>query len=205
MNRLQFISSLVQALAWPAAVVVLALIVRRPLGLVLGGPVRRCKAGPSGVEVEYWDRHAEEVRSKLQQAVEAQVQDEAPAATAAAMNLPDELKPLADIAPAAVILESYARIEQQLRELLRSAQALPDRPVGAWRLARLAEERGLIRPDTKEAIEGLTVLRNLVAHGQAPSDLDRPRALQYAALADAVLFALKRGGHDGPHEKPTTG
>jgi hypothetical protein len=88
------------------------------------------------------------------------------------------------------VVESYSRVEQQLRALIDAAGIPVRRPLSGRALARLAEEHDLIYKDTREAIEGLSLLRDLAAHGQAPANLDEQRALDYAALSDAVLRAL---------------
>jgi hypothetical protein len=79
-------------------------------------------------------------------------------------------KPLAAVSP--VVLESYSRVEQQLRAMLPAANVKIDRPAGGRALERLAEQHSLVTQETRDAIEGLSVLRNLTAHGQAPEALD---------------------------------
>jgi hypothetical protein len=58
-NGLAFIASLVHSLAWPAAIAVAVIVLRRPIGVALGRGVRRLRAGP--VEVEF-DQELAEVR-----------------------------------------------------------------------------------------------------------------------------------------------
>lgn len=87
-------------------------------------------------------------------------------------------------------MEAFARIEQELRRIadgLEPAKAL--QRMGAHQLAVVAHQRGRISDQTLNAVSGLSVLRNLAAHGQA-GDLDTARALEFVHLADAVLFAL---------------
>jgi hypothetical protein len=194
MNTLEFIAALIQALAWPATVLAIAVVLRAPLGKLLTGDVRRWKAGPAGVEVEYWDQRTKEVRQEVADAAG----DAKLVGADESMSLSKELEELADVSPRSAILESYSRIEQQLRSLLKSDGVDQRRPLGGRGLARLAGEKGLIGPETVDAIEGLTVLRNLAAHGEAPSDLDRNRALEYAALTDAVLYAMTRAHRRSP-------
>ena len=57
-------------------------------------------------------------------------------------------------------------------------------------LARLAHERGEISDATLQAIESLSILRNLAAHGRT-EEVDRGKALDYLTLADATLYAIK--------------
>jgi hypothetical protein len=52
-----------------------------------------------------------------------------------------------------------------------------------------ALEHNLISAGTKEAIDGLRVLRNLAAHGQA-NDISPERAHEFVALTQAILFAI---------------
>lgn len=93
------------------------------------------------------------------------------------------------VSPETVVTESFLRIERQLYVLLSEAGIDPQGR-GAPFLARLAEERGLIPSEIRQAVDGLAVLRNLAAHGRAPADLDPDRALEYANLAEAVLYGL---------------
>jgi uncharacterized protein YutE (UPF0331/DUF86 family) len=51
-------------------------------------------------------------------------------------------------------------------------------PHSAAGLARIALQHGLITDETAQAVQGLTVLRNLTAHGRE-NDLTVERALDY--------------------------
>jgi hypothetical protein len=63
----QFIASVVGSLAWPGAVVVIALLFRRQLAALLASPVKRLKAGP--VELEF-DRVLPTVQAVLEEELE---------------------------------------------------------------------------------------------------------------------------------------
>lgn len=178
MDWLEFVASLVQSLAWPTAVVIVVLILRAPLARALSGPVKRWKAGPSGVEIEYWEQTLEAARAELAQATPE---------VAALPGVDDELARLVEVSPRAAVMEAFARIERELRGLVRD-EAGADR-VGGMQLARLARARERINDETLKAIEGMAVLRNLAAHG--PDEIDETRAREFVALADAVLFALR--------------
>lgn len=179
MNMLEFVASLVQSLAWPVAAVVIVLVLRAPLARALSGPVKRWKAGPSGVEVEYWEETIEAARAELEQA--------APAA-AALPGVDNDLVRLVEVSPRAAVMEAFARIEGELRDLVPREET-EARHLAGTRLARLARGQERINDETLKAIEGMAVLRNLAAHG--PDELDEARAREFLALADAVLFALR--------------
>ena len=186
---MEFTVALVDAAAWPVAVLVLAILFRGALHALASGEVRRWKAGPSGVEFEYWDHEAaavkEAVREELPSAIDKAFELESP--------LIDQLHRVAQETPAAAIIQAFATVEAELRRIVvtggPTAEAEASR-MSARRLAVLALDADLITPESASAIEGLTVLRNLSAHGQA-HQLDAGRAAEYLLLADAVMYALR--------------
>ena len=58
-------------------------------------------------------------------------------------------------------------------------------------LLRLALDHGVITPEAAKAVEGITVMRNLTAHGRA-NEVTVERARDYLALVDAVLYTLRQ-------------
>lgn len=190
----EFIASLIGSLAWPTAVLVMAWMFRASLGRLLSGDIKRWKAGPAGVEVEYWEKAIAEARQEL-----AQDRASAPAEVAAAEVGPREFRhemtELAAISPRSAVMESFRRVELQLRSLLELAGVEQVRPTGARMMAETALQHGLITAATVDAIRGMSTLRNLAAHGHDESGIDQVRALEFIDLAEAVLFALE---HSSP-------
>lgn len=186
MTGFEFAASLVGSLAWPVVVFAVAVLFRRQIATLLVRPFSSLKAGP--VEV-VWDREIAEV--------EAEIGDSglpgAPRIDGAPSS--EQLAEVARIAPAAAVVQAFARVETQLRQLLVDADLDPGRG-SAMQLARRAQEAGLVQPETVRAIEGIAVLRNLAAHGH-DTELDESRALDYLALTDAVSYAVTQGGRKG--------
>ena len=60
--------------------------------------------------------------------------------------------------------------------------------LGGRALARTARQRELISDETLAAIEGLSVLRDLTAHGNGDIGVDRAR--EYLALASGLLMSV---------------
>lgn len=187
MSGFEFAASLVGSLAWPIVVLIVAVLFRRQLSVLLGRPLSSLKAGPLEA---VWDRQVAEVEVEL---------PGSPSGVTSAVDGADtdRLRQIARAAPAAAVLEAFALIEEQLRQLLLDAEVDAGRG-GAMQMARRALEAGLVRPETVKAVEGAAVLRNLAAHGRE-AELDEARALNYLALADAVSFAL---GHRPPAGTP---
>jgi hypothetical protein len=206
MGLLQFIASLVNSLAWPAAASVMVVILRRPIAYILRrGQIKRLKAGPGGLELEYFDE-------KLEEANEALAETPTEAASLTISLLPEiamtrddfiaDMKQLADVAPSAAILESFARLEKILRESVESASGVevePRRPISVRTLARRALDLRLITQSEFAALNDLAVLRNIVAHGGAAAeDIDADRALGYAQTVRQLITSvlLKSRGND---------
>ena len=197
MNWLQFISSVISSVAWPITAVIAVAVLRQPLASLLRGPMRRLKVGP--VEAE-WDPVAREVRRELEVGGES-VPLERTGGVASKVTLPplpEELGRLATVSPETAVLEGYRRVEQELRAILAVAGYGVDEPATASGLARIAEERGYITRETRDAVDGLSVLRNMAAHGQL--DVDTARALEFTALSDGVLYSLRRASRGSDEE-----
>jgi hypothetical protein len=188
MDTKQFIASLVSSLAWPAAVFAIALLFRKQLADLLAGPLRRLKAGPGGVELEF-----ERILPKVQ----AQVAAAEPGEKRPIEPSSDELAEVAQRSPAAAVLGAYARLEAELRAgLVKAGNQQADKLAGRH-LVHAALERGLISEQTAEGIEGVALLRNLSAHGRE-GDLSVERALDYITLVDALLYAVRQNGKGRP-------
>jgi hypothetical protein len=185
MSGFQLIASLTQSLAWPLAVVVAAFVLRKPLArIVANRPPQRVKAGPFEVE---WERLIAETEKEIEGAAEA------PRSDPSLPSLVEELRPATEAAPEVAVLEAYRTVEQELCRLIGDDVAL-NRPLersGAVRLARIAQEKGLITTDTARAIEGLSVMRNLAAHSSG-REITPEKATDFLVLVDAVLYALRQ-------------
>lgn len=149
MNWQAFVASLVQSLAWPAAVLALVIVLRKPIGLALGRGVRRVKAGP--VEVEF-DQLQAEVREELARSPEL-AEAQIPALVG---SLREELSRLAEIAPGTAVVAAYHRIEDQLVQILDSPGVPSHKVLGGRAMARMARQRDLVSDETLAAKSALT-------------------------------------------------
>lgn len=186
MSTLEFIASLVKSLAWPVALLVLALLFRSQLRQMLSRQVKRMKAGP--IELE-WDRTLSEAEVELDQPGGPRLE-----AGRAESGIAAELSGLAASSPATAVLEAHMRIENELRRITAAAEPDGAPEAGAAGLARHAGRLGLITPETVRAVEGITVLRNLAAHGRA-GEVSAEQARDYLSLIDAVLYTLGNQPH----------
>ena len=186
MTVLGFIAALVQALAWPVVVLIIAIVFHRQVKTLLSEQLKRFKAGP--VEVE-WERTT--VR------VETLVEPPPRHLGAAGRSLVDELGSLAAQEPGPAILEAFDRVTLKLRPVLAGDEPETERPYS--RLGdkvRAATARGRMSAEAARAVEGMLILRNLAAHEAA--DISPQRAAEYLALADAVIYSLAGEKKAGP-------
>jgi hypothetical protein len=175
MSPAEFISSI----AWPLAALAIALLFRAPLSEALRSASGALSAGPFRLE---WQRRAEEIEADLGQAPSISKGE-----IGGAVGRLDEI---AEVSPTGAVVEAFGQIELALRSLLEEhgVENL-DRPWSVRGLAEVAHERGLITAETKDAIEGLSVMRNLAAHG-VQEDISSKRAHEFVALSQAVLYAI---------------
>ncbi|WGW11856.1 hypothetical protein LWF01_17475 [Saxibacter everestensis] len=187
MSGFEFTASLVGSLAWPLVVLAVATLFRRQLATLLARPFTTLKAGPLEV---VWSQEVAEIEANLGEPAleETRRLDSA--------RPSEQLAEIARIAPAAAVLQAFAQVEAQLRQLLIDAGLATGRG-SATQLVRRAHEAGLVQVETVKAVEGIAMLRNLAAHGHE-TGLDEARALDYLALTDAVSYALTQGRNGPP-------
>ncbi|HPJ17744.1 MAG TPA: hypothetical protein PK635_01325 [Actinomycetota bacterium] len=191
MRVFQTIVELVTAIAWPVTVGGIAFLFRREVREMLKTPLSRLKAGP--IEAE-WERTRIDLETSL-----AEVEQPSSSRTAADPRYTasplinrrlEYLSVKAAANPAAVILDSYAIVEDVLREVLIARHVEGIERLNGIGLAARAVQSGVISPSTLESIQGVAVLRNLTAHGQA-GDIDEVKARDYLSLVDGVIWTIR--------------
>jgi hypothetical protein len=143
-------------------------------------PLKRLRAGPIEVEI---DRALAEAEATL----EASGVIPPPISEG---SISAELSVEAVRAPAVAILEAHHAVERELRDIVASLHIQAPESVGAVRLARLAAQAGAISEESARAVEAISVLRNLIAHGAA-REVTKEQAQEYLTFADGVLFAIR--------------
>jgi hypothetical protein len=212
-NWLEFISSMTAALAWPLIIAIVLLSYRKAITKILPD-LRRLKAGPTGLEME-WERKLEEVREELEsaEAIESVTPKDAgsqldkPSAThppgteSDIKNFLGEIEDLAKVSPSAAVLEAYRRLEAVLRRAVGERHpeySLRDLSNGP-RLIKIAMDDGLIREQEYSALQELRMMRNSLAHGAETQSIDYGQAMEYARLVDWLIVYIEIvGGRNRP-------
>ena len=199
MDALQFVASLVSSLAWPTLVLAVVLILRKAIADLVGRVVEAeafgvkakfdpKRAAPS-VALAKAEAEASSAASTSARAGVAEARGQAWDATVRVReSLASNLAALARKDPSAAVLLAYAEIEKALRQRMTDAKVAGVEKLSNDKLVEVALRKGVISFQTADAIRGVLVLRNLAAHG---GDVDAAKALDYLALADAVIFAIE--------------
>jgi hypothetical protein len=175
-----FIAEMAKALAWPAAVVLIALIFKRTIrGLLEGVRLRQIKKGEWSADFE---TAAREVRAELPGFPQR-------------VPLPDETwgldaktAHLADADPTAAIAQEWNKLEGRVNAIAAQEgiqqQSFPE-------VLRALVEKGAVQSATTDAILGLRNMRNLAVHAP-PDKLTAGQALEFIMMADATTWSLEQ-------------
>src|SRR5262249_6216336 len=120
MGWLAFIASLVRSLAWPVAVVVLVIVLRKQLAALFAGLAARLadlgKLSAMGVDLEFETRVEEVARDAEQLAPPPE--KPLPAAESDVLDL---ARQMADVAPRPAVVTAFANVEGALRQAAKRA------------------------------------------------------------------------------------
>lgn len=177
MDWLEFIASMTKALAWPIALIVVFLLVRRQLVARL----------PDLESLEWKDfrfRFGKRVHELAHEAREARVQAEA--ANAPPLDGEAHRLQLADISPRAAILEAWIELEGAAAVALKRKGAAVTRQElqQPSRLADALITSGLLGPSQAGVLSELRRLRNAAAHARDPK-ITADTAREFVAVAAA--------------------
>jgi hypothetical protein len=171
------------SLAWPVAVVLVALIFHGPIG----GVIERIEHVKSP-GFEAWTKAEAATREAV-----AVAEGPVPAGPSSPSEglLTERFAGLAATSPGGAVAMAWLEVEKVLRRKMEG-MGLPFEKVAGIRGVGEALRLGVINDETATAIRGLATLRNMVVHGGA-DDLDTARAMDYLSMSDGVIFAIDHG------------
>ena len=180
-----FVIQLLEAIAWPVALVVGITLFRRPIIKLI--PTLR-SARYKDLELQFGKR-LDELGS---QAEKAEL-PEPEARPAWVYESPDEwtfrdyIERLAPISPRVAIAEAWRRVELALRDAAsRRGQRIPG---DVMTLSRQLESGGILPRDAASLVRDLRPLRNQAIHAHE-LDLDPEQAIEFAALAERIIASI---------------
>jgi hypothetical protein len=144
-------------------------------------------AGPSATtsSLIVWREQEERVLANL---------PERPVVQRAATTSPDspaiDDAALAAADPMAVVDAWHSRLEHELRRLLGTTS--PNETSNLLSLVQEGYASGLVTEASRNAVEGLVVMHNLARLDATRGHLDAEQAQDYAALSEALIYALRQ-------------
>jgi hypothetical protein len=182
-----FIASLVDSLAWPAAVVVLVMLLRSQIAGLFDGTLQRLKLGPAGAELEW-------ARTEAVTAVAAVSSNRAAAPGERRDGFDAELaviEEMTDTVPSVAVQRGFDLVERELRRIVDEQKLevpYPNPRVDG--LIKAAYHGNAITRETGEALRGLLHLRNLTDDDPAGTRTTPDKARDYLVLTRSVLDSL---------------
>ncbi|HFQ5008729.1 TPA: hypothetical protein ACG1TX_004191 [Vibrio vulnificus] len=181
MKKLEFVASIIDSLAWPVTVFLCILILKEPMGKLLGR-VSKFKYGE--IEAEFQERLEKLVA--FEQSEEIKVNADTAEASV-------YLEDLAETSPRAAVLEAWLKV-QKATSAFCIAKGFPQN-VSHQGLFKLARERNLDIDAFKTVHQELRLLRNKAVHA-SDSDITPATARQYIKNANFLAdeFTMRANG-----------
>lgn len=179
MDGLQFLSSIVESLAWPAAVVWLAFLLRAPLAKLIPR-VRGVKYGDLHVDI------AEQIEAAKEQ---VDAKNETPAGESAEPPLSFKSLALAD--PRAAVLSAWLPVEIELNKLATKNGVDLRLGMPAIRQLQKLQDIGVLDKFMVQTLVNLRRIRNTAVHVTEDS-IDFDDAINMAEMCQWVSEQLKR-------------
>jgi hypothetical protein len=183
MSGFELTARLVSALAWPVAVAILLVVLRRPVSELLTSGAQRLKRVRVGPVEAEWHEQAAQATAEL---VASTV------ATNPELGAQLRRHRVIEHDPLKAVTEGIEEVDQTLREMLlkHGVEVPADKDlVGPMALVRIARENGLVEEATVRSIDGVSVMSNLAMSD--PRGVTGEQALEFRALVDAVLYVLR--------------
>jgi hypothetical protein len=160
MDWLTFFSSIINALAWPATLIVLLILIRKQLPQIAKS-LRRLKY--KDIEVEFGET-AKAIANEVKAIVPA-AQTENKIAGQEKEEVKARLEAIAELAPRAAILESWLQVEAAAADVIRQNNLDVSTPYpGPLRLRDSLHKGGILNKRQIAIFEQLRTLRNEAVH-----------------------------------------
>jgi len=191
-----FITEIVKALVWPATILTIIALFKRPIATLLS-EVGRLKW--KGLEIEF-EKDIKEIAKRADEVLPPQLvevraadeikisADEMSFIVSRAEN--EKITRLAEISPPAAILEVWLDVESALREAASRHEVQVSPRTHVLSLARNLVDMGKLDQQTFEIFETLRDLRNKVVHARS-TDLTFSQAMEFGAIGSRLASKLR--------------
>jgi hypothetical protein len=175
MDALSFVSSIINSLAWPAALIFFVWYLRQPLAELLLTVTRfRYK----DLEIDF-ARELRDVKAAAEKELPPAKEAEA-RVLAVSPSAKSQVEEIAKVDPSAAVLVAWRQVEQALSRAARRSELAPPWP--ALGVIRMLFAREVIDRPTYEIFNELRRLRNQAAHTDGP-EITESQAIDFGDLA----------------------
>jgi len=187
MDALQFSSSVIRSLAWPAVVLTVLIMLKGEI-VALIARIKKLKLKDAELEFEQQIREIEIQVAPIAKRVPAP--DTAGSERIAQL---DRLYEMADISPRAAVVEGWLQVESALAAVASKVEGLEKnrRSIPSSSLLNILKDRGLIEPPILVGLEQMRRLRNRAIHA-TDFDLSAEGARKFLDLCKEVIPLLEK-------------
>lgn len=192
MTWLEFLSSVVGSIAWPAVVLAGLFILKSPIESAIP---RLSKLKFKELEAEF-DRDLDKIEQEAKEAGFEAIED-----AEVVKDFQESLRQIAEISPNAAIVEAFRKIERSAKNLLQAKGHAPDyKVVAPYRLIeRVLEKTDTLGKREVKIFRDLRQLRNKVTH--LDFSASRNQADEYIELAALLIAKMDEATADGAEPK----
>jgi hypothetical protein len=177
MDTMTFVERMFDHLMWPAVILVVLLLFRKPIRDRIRD-IKHVQAGPFSFDAV--------VSHALEESHDAMADSPHPPPSEETSADRERLQRIAEISPRAAIMEAFALVDNALKATLADLGLAPDRDVlRSTQAVILAQREGLLDPGSAEAWNNLRALSNAARH-EEHFRVDREQVEDYINIATTL-------------------
>jgi hypothetical protein len=197
MDNLEFISSLINSLAWPSVIIITVLILRKTISQVMLGV---SKIQYNNFQMDFGKELAI-IESTINKTEAYGISDkkqlkteEAESNNISKKNPEQQLKAIAEISPVAAIIMAWSLIENEIQSTILRLSISPDYPFynSALKNVQLLKENSYIDKFIEQTLSQMRILRTKVLHeNTSDGSITYAEAMEYCRISMKILQILK--------------
>ena len=197
MDNLEFISSLIDSLVWPSAIIITVIILRKSISEVMLG-VSQIKYNNFQMD---FGKELAKIESTINQSEDYDISDKnqlkndkADINNISIINPDQQLKAIAEISPVAAVIMTWSLVENEIQSTILRLAISPDYPFynSALKNVQLLEKNNYIDKFTEQTLTQMRILRNKVLHEDTSNEpVTYSEALEYCKISMKIVQILK--------------
>lgn len=194
MNRLEFISSIVNTLAWPIIILIIILTLKKPISQLL---LSLSKFKYNNLEMDFGKELSKLEKTLEMKNAHKEYSDESKNTEGAKKENESEILSIAETHPSAAIIVAWTMVEKEIVKTINRLAISPDYPSynSALKNINTLKDNEYIDTATYELLNEFRHLRNKVSHAHSDGEqITYLEAVKYYELANKIIMILKEIG-----------